>query len=73
MELNTHSKKFIKGLSTIMGTRIMLTDNKIKGIIKVIRSLENKRILLKGTTRKSNSPERGLLNFLLPLTRVALP
>ena len=30
----------------------MLTNNEIKDIIKIIKSLENREILLKGTTRK---------------------
>ena len=35
--------------------------------MKVIRSLENRGILLKQTNRKINSQERGFLNFLGPL------
>ena len=31
------------------------------------------KVFLKGTTRKINSPEGGLLNFLASLTRIALP
>ena len=30
----------------------MLTNNEIKDIIKIIKSLENREILLKGITRK---------------------
>ena len=52
MELNNLGKKFSKGLSTIMGTTMTLTDNKIKGITKVSRSLENKRISLKKLLQK---------------------
>ena len=37
-----------------------------------MRSLEKRQILFKGTTRKI-SQKGGLLNFLAPLTRVALP
>ena len=34
--------------------------------MKVIKSLENRGILLKGTTKKITSQERGFLNFLKP-------
>ena len=46
----------------------------IKDIMKVIRSLQNRRISLKGTTRKLTSQERGFFNFLgtLRLTATAL-
>ena len=36
--------------SLLGGSGIMLTNNEIKDIVKVIRSLENRGILLKGTT-----------------------
>ena len=54
------------------GTGIPLTDNKIKDIIKVIKSSENKGILLKGTTRKITSKEGEFLNFLRPLMTAGL-
>ena len=38
---------------------ITLTNNKIKDILKVIKSLENREILLKGTTRKITSKQGG--------------
>ena len=38
---------------------ITLTNNKIKDILKVIKSLENRDILLKGTTRKITSEQGG--------------
>ena len=41
--------------------------------MKVIRSLENRGILLKGTTRKITSHEGGFLNFLRPLMTTGLP
>ena len=41
--------------------------------MKVIKSLENRGILLKGTTRKSISQEGGFLNFLRPLMTAGLP
>ena len=50
----------------------MFTNNEMKDLIKVIRSLENKGILLKGNTSKSNSQKGGLIIFLAPLARFAL-
>ena len=47
-------------------------DNKIKGIMKVIKSLENRGILLKGTTRKIIKQEGRFLNFLRPLLTTGL-
>ena len=41
--------------------------------MKVIQPLEKRRILLKGTTRKINSQERGFLTCLRPLTTFGLP
>ena len=49
------------------------TNNDIKVIIKVISSLENRGVLLKGTTRKVFSQAEGLLNFLRPLITPGLP
>ena len=46
---------------------ITLTNNEIKDITKVIKSLKNKGILLKGTTRVITSQEERFLNFLRPL------
>ena len=37
----------------------MNNSNKLKDIIKVIKSLENRGILSKGTTRKVTSQEEG--------------
>ena len=39
----------------------------LKSSIKVIKFLENRGILLKGTTRKITGQEEGFLNFLRPL------
>ena len=52
---------------------ITLTDNEMKDITKVIKSLENRGILLKGTTKKISSQEGGFLNFLRPLMTAGLP
>ena len=49
------------------GSGITLTNNEIKDIKEVIKSLKNKGILLKGTTRVITSQEEGFLNFLRPL------
>ena len=40
--------------------------------MKIIKSLENTRILLKGTTRETTSEKRELLNFLRPLMTAGL-
>ena len=55
----------------IMNSGITLT-NRIKCIINVIKSLENRGILLKETTRKIIS-QGGFLNYLRPLTKAGLP
>ena len=44
----------------------------MKDIIKVIRSIENRGILLKGTTGKITIQKGGLFNFLVPLMRADL-
>ena len=41
--------------------------------MKVIKSLENRGILLKGTARKITNQEERFLNFLRLLSTVALP
>ena len=53
-ELNITAKK-IKKEPLIMGSGITVTNNEIKYFIKVICSLENRGILLKGTTKKIHS------------------
>ena len=50
-----------------------LTSIEITDIVKVIKSLENRVILLKGTTRKITSQEGGFLNFLRRLMTAGLP
>ena len=57
----------------ITGSGITLTNIEIKYIIKVIRCLENRGILLKGTTKKVTSQEEGFLNFLRPLMSFDFP
>ena len=56
-------KKIKKWLSLSSGLK--LTNNKIKDIMKIIRFLENRWILLKGTIGKIISRKRGFLNFFL--------
>ena len=63
----------IKGIQTFFGGSITLTDNERTDIMKVIKSLENRGVLLKRTTRKITSQERGYLNFLIPLMTAGLP
>ena len=41
--------------------------------MKVNKSLENRGLLLKGTTRKMNSQKGGFVNFLRPSITVCLP
>ena len=50
-----------------------LTDNEIKYLIKLIKSLENRGILLKETTRKNTSHEGRFLNFLRAIMTAGLP
>ena len=71
--LNIIGKKIKKGISSITGLGITLTNNEIKNIMKVIKSLENRGILLKETTRKITSQEGGFLSFLSPLMTAGLP
>ena len=52
---------------------ITLRNNEIKDIMKVIKSLEKRGILLKWTTTKITSQEKGFLNFLRPLITAHLP
>ena len=53
----------LKKITLSEGSGIALTKNEIK----VIESLENRGILLKGTTKKITSQEEGFLNFVRPL------
>ena len=63
----------LEKFSSSRGSETTLTNNEIKYIIKVIKSIENRAILLKGTTRKIISQERRFLIFLrLLMTNVKL-
>ena len=68
--LNVIRKKIKDRLT---GSGITLKKVKIKDTVKVISSLENRRLLLKGTTRKITRQEGGFLNFLKPLVLVGSP
>ena len=71
--LNILRKKSKIRLSVVMGLEMTLTNNDIKDIINVIRSLGNRGVLLIETTRKVISQERRLFNFLVPLMKAGLP
>ena len=64
--INELDKKF----TTNESLGITLIDNDIKDFMKVIKSLENREILLKGTTKKVIN-QKG--EFFASLTRVGLP
>ena len=53
--INIVDKKIRKEISSITGSRITLTHNEVKDIMKVIKPLQNRGILLKATTKKINS------------------
>ena len=55
------------------GAGITITNNEIKDTRKVIKSLWNRGISLKGTTRKITNQKEGFLNFLGPSMRAGLP
>ena len=57
---------------SITGSGITLRNNEIKYIIKVIKSLENIVILLKGTTIRINTQEERFLNSFKPLMTAGL-
>ena len=48
-------KQIKKGISSVTGSGITLTNNKIKDIIEVIRSLKKREVLIKETTTKRAS------------------
>ena len=55
------------------GSGITLEKNEIKDVMKVIKSLENRGILLKGNTRIITIQEGRFLNILRPLMTAGLP
>ena len=71
--LNMIGKKIKKGISSVTGSGIALVNNEIKDVMKAVKPLQNRGILLKGTSRKITSHEWGLLNVLKPLMTAGLP
>ena len=55
------------------GSGTTITNNEIEDIIKLIRSLENRGVIIKGSTRKITTQEGVFLNFLKTLMSVGLP
>ena len=68
-----NSKININPLTLFSGSELTVAKNEIKDITEVIRSLENRGILLKRTTRKIGSKKGEFLNVLRPLMLVGLP
>ena len=64
---NTEPSSLLKGL------QLILTNNEINDIIKVVKSIENRGIFLKETTGKTISQKAGLFRFLGSLMKVYLP
>ena len=58
-----------KRIKEKLGLRITVTNNYIKYVMKVIKLLENRRILLTGTATKINSQNRLLMTTGLPLMK----
>ena len=65
-------KNVLQASKKVSGAGITLTNNEIKDIMTVTKSLENRGTLLKETTRKITSQEGGFLNFLRPLMTAGL-
>ena len=59
-------RKIMPRPKKFFGIGITLIKIEIKDIIKVIKSLESRRILLKETTKNVTSQEGGFVNFLRP-------
>ena len=66
-------KKNKKQQLSITGSGLMLKNIEINDIVKVIRSLENREILLEGVTWHIIRQEGGCLNFFKSLMLVGLP
>ena len=71
--INKGVNKLNKKFTSSKFSGITLTNNEIKDIAKVIKSSENRLILLKKATRKITSQEGGFINFLRPLMNAGLP
>ena len=71
--VNKGINRLKKDFKWIKGSGIALKNNETKDIMNVIKSLENRGILLKRTTTKIAHEEGGFLNFLRPLMTADLP
>ena len=71
--LDKQMDKFNKEYPLGKGSGIMPTNNEIKDTAKVFRSLENRWILFKGTTKKVTNQEGEFLRFFRPLIKAGLP
>ena len=56
------SLKINKETSLVMSSGIPVTIYELKDILKIIRSVQNREISLKGTNEKVNNQEEGLLS-----------
>ena len=56
------SLKINKETSLVMSSGILVTIYELKDILKIIRSVQNREISLKGTNEKVNNQEGGLLS-----------
>ena len=70
---NIFGNKIKKRILSLEGSGKTLTNNEAKDIVKVVRLLENRKILLKGTTRKISSQDGGFLNFFRLIMSAGLP
>ena len=70
---NIFGKKIKKRILSLEGSGKTLTNNETKDIVKVVRLLENKKNLLKGTTRKISSQDGGFLSFFRLIMSAGLP
>ena len=66
-------RKIMPRPKKFFGIGITLIKIEIKDIIKIIKSLESRRILLKETTKKVTSQEGGFVSFLRPWMTTGLP
>ena len=65
--------RFNKEYIPSKGSRIIVINNEIKDVMKVIKYLENRASLLKASARKIISQEGRFLIFLGPLMTAGLP
>ena len=73
MKIVDNSINGITNIKKHFGAGINVTKIEVKDIMKVIKSLENRGVLLKGTARKVTSQEGGFLSFLRQLMTAGLP